>query len=393
MSIGSCLFGSAVLACLLSATAVWAQQPIASNSVKTSAPVPEIPYPSGPSGIGRVGFDWIDTTRPDNYDPKRERELMVYFWYPTAKSVGAKGQYFPGAAQMDAAPAIHELMSQEFGKRWAPIVSGEISSHAVNGAPIASSRSPFPVVTFSHGAGGTGFEYTVLIEDLVSHGYVVASIEHTYTAKAVWFPDGMLPAAVAAELAEAIRGRKTILIAGGTDTGKTTFANALIDFIPQHERLGVIEDTAELKIDRPNVFRFEARKEQVDGSGKVTVPAVTVRDLVKATLRHRPDRLIIGEVRGGEAFDLLDALNTGHAGSISTLHANSALQALSRLATLTLRADVDLPYKAVQGEIGDLIDLVIHIQRKEGRRSISQVVQLHGFDADAGRYETTELYH
>ena len=115
MSMGSCLFGSAVLACLLSAAAVWAQQPSASSSVKTSAPVPEIPYPSGPFGIGRVGFDWIDTTRPDNYDPKRKRELMVYFWYPTAKSVGAKGQYLPGAAQMDAAPAIHELMSQEFG--------------------------------------------------------------------------------------------------------------------------------------------------------------------------------------------------------------------------------------------------------------------------------------
>ena len=186
----SCLFGSALLAGLLSASALWAQQPGASGSVKTSAPVPEIPYPSGSFGIGRVGFDWTDTTRPDNYDSKRKRELMVYFWYPTAKSVRAKGQYLPGAVQMDAAPAIHELMSQEFGNRWQPIVSGEISSHAVNGAPIATSRTPFPVVTFSHGAGSTGFEYTVLIEDLVSHGYVVASIEHTYTAKAVWFPDG-----------------------------------------------------------------------------------------------------------------------------------------------------------------------------------------------------------
>jgi predicted dienelactone hydrolase len=190
MSIGSCLFGSAVLACLLSAAAVWAQQPSASSSVKTSAPVPEIPYPSGPFGIGRVGFDWIDTTRPDNFDPKRKRELMVYFWYPTAKSAGAKGQYLPGAAQIDAAPAAHKMMSQEFGKSWALIVSGEISSHAIDGALIASSRTPFPVVTFSHGLGGTGFGYTVLIENLVSHGYVVASIEHTYTAKAVWFPDG-----------------------------------------------------------------------------------------------------------------------------------------------------------------------------------------------------------
>jgi pilus assembly protein CpaF len=202
---------------------------------------------------------------------------------------------------------------------------------------------------------------------------------------------GMLPAAIAAELAEAVRDRKTILIAGGTDTGKTTFAKALIDFIPQNERLGVIEDTAELKIDHPNVFRFEARKEQVDGSGKVIMPAVTIRDLVKAALRHRPDRLIVGEVRGGEAFDLLDALNTGHAGSISTVHANSALQALSRLATLTLRADVDLPYKAIQGEIGDLIDRVVHIERREGCRRVSQVLQINGFDSDAGRYDAKLL--
>jgi Flp pilus assembly protein, ATPase CpaF len=203
----------------------------------------------------------------------------------------------------------------------------------------------------------------------------------------------MLPTAVAAKLAEAVRNRKTILIAGGTDTGKTTFAKALIDFIPQNERLGVIEDTAELKIDHPNVFRFEARKEQVDGSGKIAVPAVTIRDLVKATLRHRPDRLIVGEVRGGEAFDLLDALNTGHAGSISTVHANSALQALSRLATLTLRAGVDLPYKAIQGEIGDLIDLVVHIERRDGCRRVSQVLQINGFDSDAGRYDAKSLYH
>jgi predicted esterase len=190
MSVIPYSFSSAVLGCLLSATAVWPQQPSATNSGKSSASVPEVPFPSGPFGVGRVGYDWIDTTRPDNYDPKRKRELMVYFWYPTAKSAGAKGQYLPGAAQIDAIPAVHEMMSQEFGKSWALIVSGEISSHAIHGAPIARSRTPFPVITFSHGVGGTGFGYTVLIEDLVSHGYVVASIEHTYTAKAVWFPDG-----------------------------------------------------------------------------------------------------------------------------------------------------------------------------------------------------------
>lgn len=202
---------------------------------------------------------------------------------------------------------------------------------------------------------------------------------------------GALSGTLAARLGDAVRHRKTILIAGGTDTGKTTFAKALLDFIPQHERLGVIEDTAELKVDHPNVFRFEARKEQIDSSGTKTIPAVTIRDLVKATLRHRPDRLIIGEVRGGEAFDLLDALNTGHAGSISTVHANSALQALSRLATLSLRADVDIPYRAVQGEIGDLIDLVVYIERRDGRRRVSEVLELRGFDAERGCYATNPI--
>jgi hypothetical protein len=190
MPISSCLFRSVTLGCLFSASVVCVQQPSAPGSVKTSAAVPEIAYPSGAFGIGRMGFHWIDTSRPDNYAPKRKRELMVYFWYPTAKSAGAKGQYLPGAAQMDAAPAIHESMSREFGKLWASIVSGEISSHAIDHAPVASSRTPFPVITFSHGLGSTAFLYTVLIEYLVSHGYIVVSIEHTYTAKAIWFPDG-----------------------------------------------------------------------------------------------------------------------------------------------------------------------------------------------------------
>jgi pilus assembly protein CpaF len=200
-----------------------------------------------------------------------------------------------------------------------------------------------------------------------------------------------LPSSIAEQLAHAVRDRQTILISGGTDTGKTTFAKALLDFIPQSERLGVIEDTMELKIDHPNVFRLEARKEMRDSAGNVIMPAVTIRDLVKATLRHRPDRLIIGEVRGGEAFDLLDALNTGHAGSISTLHANSAIQALSRLASLCLRADVDIPYRAIQAEIGDLIHLVVHIERRDGRRFVSEVLRIDGYDAKLNRYNTSAL--
>jgi predicted esterase len=141
-------------------------------------------------GIGRIGYHWTDASRPDDYDPKLRREPMVYFWYPTAKTASRKGQYLPSAAQMDALPEIHKIMSREFGNAWAQVVSGEISSHAIDHAPIAKSGVPFPVVTFSHGLGSTGFQFTVLIEHLVSYGYVVASIEHTYTAKAIWFPDG-----------------------------------------------------------------------------------------------------------------------------------------------------------------------------------------------------------
>jgi predicted esterase len=189
MPMSSRVLGCALLACMYSAPVAYVQQPSAS-SVQTSTAVPEIPSPSGPFGIGRIGCHWTDDSRPDDYEPKRRRELMVYFWYPTAKSSLAKGQYLPGAAQMDALPEINKLMSHEFGNLWTPIVSGEISSHAIDHAPIASIRSPFPVVTFSHGLGSSGFQYTVLIEYLVSHGYVVASIEHTYTAKAIWFPDG-----------------------------------------------------------------------------------------------------------------------------------------------------------------------------------------------------------
>ena len=128
-----------------------------------------------------------------------------------------------------------------------------------------------------------------------------------------------------AVLRQAIEVRANILISGGTGTGKTTLLNALTAFLPAHDRLVLIEDTAELQLDTPNLVRFEARREQAG------LPAITIRDLLRATLRHRPDRILVGEVRGGEAFDLLQAFNTGHSGTLSTIHANSADQALRRV--------------------------------------------------------------
>jgi predicted dienelactone hydrolase len=163
------------------------------QGTQTADAFPKLPAPSGPFGIGRVGYDWVDPLRPDRYssDPNAHRELMVYFWYPTSgKSADAKGSYFPGTQRMDTLPEIRARLVREFGKNWPAMVSGAIFSHAVERAPVAKSPWRLPMVIFSHGLGSTGFNYTCLIEDLVSRGYIVASIEHTYIDLAVWFPDG-----------------------------------------------------------------------------------------------------------------------------------------------------------------------------------------------------------
>jgi predicted dienelactone hydrolase len=157
------------------------------------AATPTLPMPSGLFGIGRIGYEWIDRSRPDTYsaNPDAHRDLMVYLWYPAPRTdTGKRGPYLPGAKQMEANPEVQRRVGDEFGAGWALIVSGDLVSHAVENAPVAKSPKPFPVVLFSHGLGGIGFAYTSLIEDLVSHGYVVASIEHTYTAMAVVFPNG-----------------------------------------------------------------------------------------------------------------------------------------------------------------------------------------------------------
>jgi dienelactone hydrolase len=156
------------------------------------AAAPTLVNPSGPFGIGRMGYDWVDTARPDpiSEKPEAHREIMAYLWYPTSmKRADARGTFIPGAKQMDAVPELQRVMSKEFGANWPLIVSGEIFSHAVEQAP-AVKNVRFPVVIFSHGMGGTGFEYTSLIEDTVSRGYVVAAIEHTGSARVVVFPDG-----------------------------------------------------------------------------------------------------------------------------------------------------------------------------------------------------------
>src|SRR5471032_1914465 len=184
----------------------------------------------------------------------------------------------------------------------------------------------------------------------------------------------------------AIEKNENILISGGTSTGKTTLLNALAAFLPASDRIVLIEDTAKLQIDRPNLVRFEARREQTG------LPAVTIRELLRATLRHRPDRIIVGEVRGGEAFDLLQALNTGHSGTLSTIHANSAEQALARFSSCVVQSGVELPYVAIRQQIGDTISLVLHLGRHDGSRVVKELIRVGRYDVARDRYERDELF-
>jgi pilus assembly protein CpaF len=160
----------------------------------------------------------------------------------------------------------------------------------------------------------------------------------------------------------AVRAGWNLLIAGGTGAGKTTLLNSLAAVVPGDERIVTIEETAELRLSRPHVVRLEARPPNAEGAG-----AVSVRDLVRAALRLRPDRLLVGEVRGAEAFDMIQALNTGHDGSLCTIHANGPAQALTRLETLVLLADAGLPLAAVRSQIGACIDAVVYLARGADR--------------------------
>lgn len=174
------------------------------------------------------------------------------------------------------------------------------------------------------------------------------------------------------QLERAVADRRSVLVSGGTGSGKTTLLNALSSFVDSDERVVTIEDAAELRLQQPHVVRLESRPAGVEGRGEVTI-----RDLLRNALRMRPDRIVIGEVRGVEALDLLTALNTGHEGALSTVHANSPADALRRLETLALMAGVGLPHAAIAEQVQRGIDLVVHLQRQpDGSRRVTEIAEV-----------------
>jgi pilus assembly protein CpaF len=250
-----------------------------------------------------------------------------------------------------------EVIANQLGKRLDednPLLHAQLPDGSRLAAAIPPVVCPAPMLTIRK---FTSRHYTV--DDLIARG--------TLTRPLADF------------LAEQIRSGKTLLISGGTGTGKTTLLRILADFIPDEERLVVIEDTSELQIKKPNIVPAECQTDTFKAN-------ITFDDLLKSALRWRPDRIILGEVRGVEARTLLDSFNTGHSGSLATIHANSAEKALRRFANLVMRNHAQTTFSDTEAEIGEAVDFVVHVERQPGRRIVREVLALRGYDRDAKRF-------
>ena len=225
-----------------------------------------------------------------------------------------------------------------------------------------------------------GSRVNAIIPPLAIHGSALTIRKFSadpFTAKDL-IDFGTLTPELVPFLDACVRGRLNILVSGGTGAGKTTLLNVLSAFLPEDERIITIEDSAELRMQQPHVVSLEYRPPNIEGQGEVTI-----RDLVRNALRMRPDRIVVGEVRGGETLDMLQAMNTGHDGSISTIHANSPRDVLSRLETLALMAGMDLTVRALREQVAAAIDLIVHVARfQDGVRRVANVTEVVGLEGD-----------
>ncbi len=255
-------------------------------------------------------------------------------------------QLLPGVRFDDGALQTGlEVIANRFGKKLdanSPILNLRLPDGSRMAAMIPPIVNPRPLMT---------------IRRFSAKNFILADLIET----------GMLTSEQASVLTTAVRDGKNILIAGATSTGKTTVANVLADAIPEHERILVIEDTAELRIRKPHVVSAES---QLDTHRS----QITFDDLLRAVLRHRPDRIIVGEVRGPEARTLLDAMNTGHRGTLATIHASSAEEAIHRVATLVMRGSNGQSIDAIKDDVRRGIDLIVYIHREQGKRRIQQIL-------------------
>lgn len=250
-----------------------------------------------------------------------------------------------------------EVIANQLGKRLDednPVLHAQLPNGSRIAAVIPPVVRPAPALTIRK---FTSRHYTV--DDLIARG--------TLTRPLADFLEGQIAVG------------KTLLISGGTSTGKTTLLRILANAIPSEQRIVVIEDTSELQIQKPNILAVECQTDTFKAN-------ITFDDLLKSALRWRPDRIILGEIRGMEARTLLDSLNTGHAGSLATIHANSAEKALHRFANLVMRNHAQTTFIDTEAEIGDAVDFVVHVERHPGRRVIREVLALHGYDRDAKHF-------
>jgi pilus assembly protein CpaF len=256
-----------------------------------------------------------------------------------------------------------EVIANNLGKRLDedhPLLHAQLPDGSRICAYIPSAVKGAPGLTIRK---FTGRHFTM--EDLIARGTLTRSLAEFLNAQ--------------------VRERKTMLISGGTNTGKTTLLNILAHAIPDEERIVTIEDTVELLIHKRNIVPFECQADTYK-------QPVTFEDLLKTSLRCRPDRIILGEVRGVEARTLLDSFNTGHSGSLATIHANSAAKALTRFANLAMRSHMQTTFFDTEAEIAESVDLIVHIARQPGRRFVREVLALHGYDRTAKQFQYELVY-